>query len=250
MLTDAGALALALVASKLAQRPAKGKLTFGLGRAEVLSAQVNGVTLLVLAGLIVAEAIRRLIDPPDVLGGWVLATAIVGIGVNLLATRVLAGARDEGMHVEGAYQHVLTDLYAFLATALAGAIVLLTGFETADPLASLVVAGLMLLSGWGLLRDSGRVLIEAAPEGIDPDAVGRAMAARPGVLEVHDLHVWEVNPGFPAVSAHVIVSPGADCHALRRELSTLLRTEYGLDHSTLQVEHAVRDELVSIESTP
>ncbi len=250
MLTDAAALALALVASKLAKRPAQGKLTFGLGRAEVLSAQVNGVTLLVLAGLIVAEAIRRLIDPPDVLGGIVLATAVVGIGVNLIATRVLAGSREAGMHVEGAYQHVLTDLYAFLATALAGAIVLLTGFQTADPLASLVVAGLMLLSGWGLLRDSGRVLIEAAPEGIDPDAVGRAMAARPGVLEVHDLHVWEVNPGFPAVSAHVIVSPGADCHALRRELSTLLRTAYGLDHSTLQVEHAVRDELVSIESTP
>jgi cobalt-zinc-cadmium efflux system protein len=248
MLTDAGALALSLVAARLATRPAKGAMTYGLGRAEILSAQANGVTLLVLGLLLVYGGIRRLISPPDVQGGIVLVVALVGVVVNLAATRALAAGGERSLNVEGAYRHLVTDLFAFIATAVAGAVVLATGFDRADAIASLLVAAVMVQSSWGLLRDSGRVFLEAAPEGVDPGEIGRALASQPGVVEVHDLHVWEVTSGFPALSAHVIVEPGNDCHATRRELSELLRTRFRLEHSTLQVEHAPAEEqLVHIE---
>jgi cobalt-zinc-cadmium efflux system protein len=238
MLTDAAALALAVVASQLAERPAGGRFTFGLRRAEVLSAQANGATLLVLAALIVWEGIQRIASPPEVAGATVLVVALAGVVVNLAATRVLAGANRDSMNVEGAFQHVLTDLFAFLAAAAAGATVLLTGFDQADGIAALIVAGLMLRSAWGLLRDSGRVLLEAAPAGIDPQEVARALAAEPHVVEVHDLHLWELTSGFPSLSAHVLVRPGCDCHEHRRKLALLLRERFGIDHATLQVEHA------------
>jgi cobalt-zinc-cadmium efflux system protein len=248
MLTDAGALALSLVAARLAARPAKGAMTYGLGRAEILSAQANGVTLVVLGLLLVYGGIRRLISPPDVQGGIVLVVALVGVVVNLAATRALAAGGERSLNVEGAYRHLVTDLFAFIATAVAGAVVLATGFDRADAIASLLVAAVMVQSSWGLLRDSGRVFLEAAPEGVDPGEIGRALASQPGVVEVHDLHVWEVTSGFPALSAHVIVEPGNDCHATRRELSELLRTRFRLEHSTLQVEHAPAEEqLVHIE---
>jgi cobalt-zinc-cadmium efflux system protein len=236
MLTDAGALALALLAARLARRPAGGDFTFGLRRAEILSAQLNGATLVALAALIVYEAIRRLVSPPEVVGGAVLAVAVAGIAVNLLATRVLAGADRRSLNVEGAFQHILTDLFAFVATAVAGAVVLLTGFSRADGIAALLVAALMLKAGYGLLRDSGRVLLEAAPKGLDPGEVGRALASQPHVVEVHDLHLWEVTSGFPSLSAHVLVRPDCDCQAHRRELADLLRERFGIEHSTLQVE--------------
>ena len=236
MLTDAGAIALALLAARLARRPAGGGFTFGLRRAEILSAQVNGATLVALAAVVVYEGIRRLIDPPDVEGVPVLAVAVAGIAVNLAATAILAGADRRSLNVEGAFQHVLTDLFAFVATAIAGLVVISTGFSRADGIAALMVAALMLRSGYGLLRDSGRVLLEAAPEGMDPPAIGRAMASEPGVVEVHDLHVWEVTSGFPAISAHVTVRAGCDTQAHRRELAELLRERFGIAHSTLQVE--------------
>jgi cobalt-zinc-cadmium efflux system protein len=251
MLTDAGALALSLVAARLAQRPAKGAMTYGLGRAEILSAQANGVTLLVLGLLLVYAGIRRLIAPPDVEGSVVLIVALVGVVVNLAATRALAAPGERSLNVEGAYRHLLTDLFAFIATAAAGALILATGYRRADPIASLLVAAVMIQSSWGLLRASGRVFLEAAPEGLDPGEVGRKLAAQPGVVEVHDLHVWEVTSGFPALSAHVIVAAGEDCHAIRRELTELLRTEFGLAHTTLQVEHApVEEQLLKIEEHP
>ena len=203
MLTDAGALALALVAIRLAARPARGALTFGWQRAGILSAQFNGATLLVLGLLIVYEGIRRLIDPPGVEGGVVFAVALLGIVVNLVATWTLSKANRESLNVEGAFQHILTDLAAFVFTAIAGLVILTTGFDQADGIASLIVAAIMLHSAYGLLRESGRVFLEAAPRGLDPDAIGNAMAASPGVDEVHDLHVWEVTSGFPAFSAHV-----------------------------------------------
>ena len=227
MLTDAGALAMSLVVIRLVQRPAGGNLTFGLKRTEILSAQANGATLLVLAALIVYEGIRRLITPPQPGGLAILVVALVGIGVNLLATWQLAKANRESMNIEGSFQHILTDLFAFIATAIAGAAILFTGFERADGIASLLIAAIMLKAAYGLLRDSGRVLLEAAPEGMSVKEIGVAIAAHPHVENVHDLHVWEVSSGFPALSAHVLVRPGDDCHAVRRALEQMLGERFG-----------------------
>ena len=237
MLTDAAAIGLSLVAVCLAQRPAKGAMTFGLKRVEILSAQVNGITLLVLATWIVNEAVRRLVSPPEVDAGLILAIALVGIVVNLVATWTLSRANRQSLNVEGSFQHILTDLFAFIGTAIAGGVILLTGFQRADPIASLFVAALMLRSAYGLLRASGRVFLEAAPSGLDPDAVGQALLADPAVVEVHDLHVWEVTSGFPALSAHVTVATDADCHQARLRLASLLEERFDIHHSTLQVEH-------------
>jgi cobalt-zinc-cadmium efflux system protein len=236
MLTDAGAIALALVAARLAARPPAGGYTFGLKRAEILSAQLNGATLLALAAVILYEGIRRLIDPPDVEGAIVLVVAIAGIVVNLAATAVLAGADRRSLNVEGAFQHVLTDLFAFIATAVAGVVVLATGFTRADGIAALLVAALMIRSGWALLRDSGRVLLEAAPKDLDPNEIGRTLAAQDHVVEVHDLHVWEVTSGMPSLSAHITVRAGCDTQSHRRKLAEMLRERFGIDHTTLQVE--------------
>lgn len=246
MATDAAAVALALTAIRLAARPATGTFTFGLGRAEILSAQVNGAGLLVLAGIIGVEAVRRLFDPPAVEGGLVILVGLLGAGVNLTAAWAMSRAERQSLNVRGARQHVLSDLYASLAAAAAGAIVLLLGYREADPVAALVVSGLMVRSGWGLLRDSGRILLEGTPAGIDAQAVGRALASEPGVIQVHDLHVWVVTSGFPALAAHVVVAPGADCHDRRRSLQRLLAERFGIEHTTLQVDHAPREELLSI----
>jgi cobalt-zinc-cadmium efflux system protein len=245
MLTDAGALAMSLVVLRLAARPAGGNRTFGLRRSEILSAQANGAALLVLAGLIVYGAVRRLVSPLDANGTAILVVALVGIGVNLLATWQLSGANRRSLNVEGSFQHVLTDLFAFIATAVAGAVILATAWVRADAVAALVVAALMLRASWRLLRDSGRVLLDIAPTGLSVEQIGTAMASHSRVVEVHDLHVWEVTTEFPTLSAHVLVEPGADCHGIRRELEELLRERFGIEHTTLQVEHAAA-ELVQI----
>ncbi len=247
MLTDAAAIGFSLVAIHLAQRPAEGAMTFGLKRVEILSAQVNGITLLVLAGLILYEAVRRLISPPEVEASLILAVALAGVAVNLLATFTLSRANREKLAVEGSFQHILTDLYAFIGTAIAAGVILLTGFSRADPIASLFVAALMLRSAYGLLKASGRVFLEAAPEGADPDQIGEALLTEPGVVEVHDLHVWEVTSGFPALSAHVIVKSETDCHQARFHLAELLDKRFHIHHSTLQVEHQP-DRLLEIKS--
>jgi len=238
MLTDAAAIGLALVAARLAARPAAGRFTFGLGRAEILSAQINGAALLVLAGVIAIEAIRRLFAPPEVDGAFVVAVGLAGAVVNVAAAWALGRAERRSLNIEGARRHVLTDLYASLGAAAAGAVVLLGGWDRADGVAALFVSVLMLRSGWGLLRDSARVLLEGAPKGLDPDAIGRALAAEPGVVEVHDLHVWEVTSGFPAIAAHVLVRPNDDCHGVRRQLQRVLDERFGVSHVTLQVDHA------------
>jgi cobalt-zinc-cadmium efflux system protein len=246
MLTDAAAIALALVAINLARRPARGAFTFGLRRAEILSAQFNGATLLVLGLLVLVESIRRIINPPDVEGTAVLIVALVGVAVNLVATMTLARANRQSLNVEGAYQHLLTDLAAFIATAIAGAIILLTGFREADGIAALIVALIMLYASFGLLKESGRIFLEAAPRGMDPEEIGRALARAPGVVEVHDLHVWEVSSGFPALAAHVVVGRDCDCHQARLELQALLRERFGIEHTTLQMDHEGGD-LVQLE---
>jgi cobalt-zinc-cadmium efflux system protein len=239
MLTDAAALALAVLAARLAARPAAGAMTYGMGRAEILSAQANGVTLLVLGLLIVFESIRRLVTPPEVNGSVVLVVAIVGIAVNLVATRILAGGHggERSLNVEGSYRHILTDLYGFVATAIAAIIIIATGYDRADAIASLTIAGVMIYASYGLLVASARVFMEAAPAGLDPQAIGRELASQPGVVQVHDLHVWEVTSGFPALSAHIVARAGDDCHELRRRLAELVRERFRIEHTTLQVDH-------------
>jgi cobalt-zinc-cadmium efflux system protein len=240
MLTDAAALAAALVASRLASRPAQGQWTFGLGRSEILAAQANGITLLLLGIWIVDSAVRRLIDPGSVHGGIVLVVALAGVAVNLAATLVLARADRSSLNVQGAFLHIATDLAAFVGTAIAGALVLVTGWNRFDPIAGLLVAALMVHSSWSLIRESGRIFLEAAPAGLDPDGVARALAADSDVLEVHDLHVWTVTSGFPALAAHVLVAPGADCHEARRRLQRVLEEQFHISHATLQVDHLAR----------
>jgi cobalt-zinc-cadmium efflux system protein len=246
MLVDAGALGLSVWAARLARRPAGGRMTFGFRRAEILSAQANGATLLILGLVIAVEGVRRLIAPPSVHGGLVLLTAAVGAGVNVAALWQVGRANRANLNVEGSYRHLLTDLYAFGGTAVAGLVVLTTGFDRADPIASLLVAGSMLLAGGPLLRKSGRVLLEAAPEGMSPEEIAAALQGHAGVTDVHDLHVWEISSGFPTLSAHVLVRQGEDCHAIRRELETILEERFGIDHTTLQVEHA-QNELLAIQ---
>jgi cobalt-zinc-cadmium efflux system protein len=244
MLTDAVALAISLFAAGLAARPARGAMTYGLGRAEILSAQANGVTLLILGTLIIVDGISRLVSAPRVDGGPVLVVALVGAAVNLIVVRILAGDQDteRSLNVEGSYRHLLTDLFGFVATAIAAGVILATGFARADAIASLLIAALMLHASYGLLLASGRVFMEAAPAGLDPEAIGRSLAAHAGVVEVHDLHVWEVTSGFPALSAHVVVAAGDDCHQRRRQLQTLVGERFGVDHTTLQVDHEAADQ--------
>ena len=244
MLTDAAALGLSLVAARLATRPAGGTLTYGMGRAEILSAQANGVTLLVLSVFIVVGAVRRLVTPPHVHGVPVLVVALVGIVVNVAVAAILARGTTghRSLNLEGSYRHIVTDAYGFVATAVAAGVIIATGFDRADAIASLLIAGLLLHAAYGLLRESGRVFMEAAPSGIDPDEIGRALASRPGVVEVHDLHVWEVTSGFPALSAHVVVRAGDDCHERRRELQRIISERFGISHTTLQVDHEAADQ--------
>jgi cobalt-zinc-cadmium efflux system protein len=242
MLTDAAALALSLLALRIARRPARGAMTYGFGRVEILSAQANGITLVLLGLWIVYEAVRRLAAPPEVEGAIVVVVAVVGIVVNLAATLVLSRASRESLNVEGSFQHILTDLFAFVATAIAGAVILLTGFAEADAIASLLVAASMLVAGVGLVKASARVFLEAAPADLDPELIGRTLAAHPGVVEIHDLHVWEVTSGFPALSAHVVVGAGRDCPDLRRALQRELTERFGLRHTTLQVDHEAAEQ--------
>ncbi|MBY8884511.1 cation diffusion facilitator family transporter [Streptomyces sp. PTM05] len=249
MLTDAASIVLALIAMRLAARPARGTFTYGLKRAEILSAQANGITLLLLSVWLAYEAVRRLIAPPAVTGGLVLVTALVGVVINVLAAWCISRANRTSLNVEGAFQHILTDLFGFIATAIAGLVVLTTGFSRADAIASLVVVALMLRAGTGLVRESGRIFLEAAPAGVDPDALGDLLVSRPEVVEVHDLHVWQITSGQPALSAHILVEPAGDCHAVQREMVEMLREDHGITHTTLQVDHAP-EQLLAVAPNP
>ncbi|GAA4604054.1 cation diffusion facilitator family transporter [Actinoallomurus liliacearum] len=249
MLTDAASIVLALVAMRLAAKPPRGGYTYGLKRAEILSAQANGLSLLLLSAWLTYEAIRRLVSPPQVTGGLVLATALVGIVVNVGATWLISRADRTSLNVEGAFRHILTDAYAFIATAVAGLVMMVTGFARADAIASLVVVVLMVKAGLGLVRESGRIFLEAAPAGVSPEQVGRALAGRPYVTEVHDLHIWQITAGMTAASAHVLVAPGEDCHAVRADLEAVLAESYEITHTTLQVDHNP-DPLLSIGPRP
>jgi cobalt-zinc-cadmium efflux system protein len=249
MLTDAGALVLSLFVIRIVQRPSGGHLTYGMRRAEVLSGQANGAVLLVLGVLVTYEAVSRLISPPDVEGLLVTIVAAVGVVVNLAAAWILAKANRQSLNVEGSFQHIITDLYAFVGTLIAGLVIVFTGFDRADAIASLFVAGLMIRSGFGLQRKAIRVLLEGAPEEMVPTEVGWAMAHAEHVSQVHDLHLWELAPGHPILTAHILVAPDADCHGVRRALEHMLRQRFRIEHTTLQVDHA-RQQLLSITRHP
>ena len=245
MLIDAAALGLSVWAARLARRPAEGRMTFGFRRAEILSAQANAITLLVLGVLIVVEAVQRLASPPTVNAPPVVATALAGAAVNVAAIWQVARANRENLNVEGSFRHLVTDFVAFAATVVAGSVIWATGFDRADPIASLAVAASMLVAALPLLRRTGRVLLEAAPEGMRPEEVADAITSHPGVASLHDLHVWEISSGFSALSAHVLVARDEDCHRIRRELEELLHERFGLEHTTIQVEHTA-DRLLGI----
>lgn len=243
MLSDVGSLAAVIWAGRLAARPTSAKWSYGLKRAEILTAAVNGVVLVVAAAVILVGAIGRLLHPVEVRAGAVLAVALAGAGVNAAATWVLSRSGRSSLHIEAAFRHVLTDAAGFLATAAAAVAILATGFDRADPIASLVVVAIMLRAAWGLLRDSGHILMEGTPRDVDlRDVRTHLLAANDHVLDVHDLHAWVVTSGLPAVSAHVVIDDScfADGHApqVLDALQSALLGEFDVEHSTLQLEVA------------
>ena len=238
MLTDAAAIALALIAMRLAARPATGRYTFGLKRAEILSAQVNGIALLLLAVWLAYEAIARLWQPTQVIGWIVIVTGITGLAVNLVAAWAISKANRASLNIQGAYQHVLMDALASAAAIAAGVVIALVGFQQADSIATLVVVALMVKAGWRLLKDATSVLLEAAPAGLDTNTVATTLLTVDHVVEIHDLHVWQITSGQPALSAHVLVEQDTDCHRVRVNLQQVLASVYRINHATLQVDHS------------
>jgi cobalt-zinc-cadmium efflux system protein len=237
MLSDNLSLGLALFAAWLAGRPATPERSFGYQRAEILAALFNGVTLVAISIWIFIEAYSRLREPPEVLGGWMLAVAALGLLANTAGALILSRSEGENLNVQGALRHVIADALGSVGAIVAALVIVLTGWRYADPLVSVAIGLLILASSWSLLRDSTNILLEATPRGIDAEEVGRRMAGAEGVVEVHDLHIWTITSGFPALSAHVLVSQREDCHARRRDLEHLLAHEYGISHTTLQVDH-------------
>jgi cobalt-zinc-cadmium efflux system protein len=237
MLSDNLSLGIALVAAWLAGRPATPEKSFGYKRAEILAALANGAILVAISIWIFVEAYSRLREPPEILGGWMLAVATTGLLVNAAGALILSRADSESLNVQGALRHVVADALGSVGVIAAALIVILTGWRYADPLVSVAIGALILASSWSLLRESTNILLEGTPSGIDAEEVGRRMASAEGVVEVHDLHIWTITSGFPALSAHVLVGQSEDCHARRRYLEDLLAREYGISHTTLQVDH-------------
>lgn len=237
MLSDSASLALALFAFWLSGRPATPERSFGYKRAEILAALANGLTLMAISVWIFIEAYRRFSDPPEILGGWMMVVAVIGLFVNVAGALILSRSEGESLNLQGALRHVLADVAGSVGAIAAALVIIFTGWRYADPLISVLIGVLVLASSWTLLRDSLNILLEATPPGIDAKKVGRQMADSEGVVEVHDLHIWMITSGFPALAAHVLVGREDDCHARRRELEALLSQEHGIEHTTLQVDH-------------
>lgn len=247
MLSDDLSLAIALGAIWLAERPSTPRRTFGFKRAEILAALFNGVTLVAISIWIFYEAARRFQDPPEILGGWMLGVAALGLLVNAVAAFILHRGGGESLNVSAAMRHVLADLAGSVGVMVAAIVILLTGWEYADPLVSVLIGLLVLASSWTIIRDSVQILLEASPRGLDVREVGVAMAGVEGVAQVHDLHVWTITSGFPALSAHVLVGEDVDCHAKREQIERLLHERFDLDHTTIQVDHT-HPEVLQIET--
>jgi len=237
VITDALAIGVAILAIRIAKRPASRVFTYGFGRIEILSAQLNGALLLVLAVALGAASLIRLLNPPTVDGALVVYAGVFGLLGNGGAAWALAKASRRSQAVEGAFQHTLMDALASIAAIIAGAVVLAGGPDAVDPLLALLVTLLMLRSGWQILVNSTRVLLEGAPVDVNAGAVRVALSATEGVVAVRDLHVWQVTDGFPAVTAQIEVRTDVDCHATRAVLQALLRERFDIDHLTLQVDH-------------
>jgi cobalt-zinc-cadmium efflux system protein len=251
LLSDVGSIGLALAAAGLASRPGGARRTFGYQRSEVLAALVNGLLLVAVAVAIAIAAIGRLGDPPGIDGAGVLALGAAGLAGNLAAAAVLAGGRREDVNLEGVLRHSVADALGSLGVLVSGAVILAGGPAIVDPLAGLAISVLVLASSWRLIKEPFDVLMEAAPQEIDVDALGAAICSEHGVRSVHDLHVWTVTPGFGALAAHIVVALGADRDLTRRRLEVLLHERYGIDHTTLQMEEEVEGGLLDVEpATP
>jgi cobalt-zinc-cadmium efflux system protein len=246
MLSDNVSIAMALFAVRIAAKPPTPERTYGFKRVEILVALANGATLVLVSLWIFYEAFQRFQDPPDVLGGWMLAIAVIGLLVNVGAAVVLSRSRGGSLNLEAAFRHVLADMLGSAGVVTAALVILVTGWLYADPLISVLIGLLILASAWTVLRDSIRILLEATPRGLDSIEIGTALASVEGVVDVHDLHVWTITSGFPALSAHVLVRPGDDCHAIRRQLEVLLGERFHIEHTTLQVDHQQPRRLLSI----
>ncbi|MBN8870763.1 MAG: cation transporter [Solirubrobacterales bacterium] len=248
MLSDSFSLALALFAVTIAARPATSKRTFGYKRAEILAALVNGILLVLVSVWVVYEAIGRLNDPVEILGGGMLAIAVLGLLINVAAFLVLWKGGGESLNVKAALRHVLGDLLGSVGVILAAGVILLTGWSPIDPIVSILISLLIAASAWSVLKESVDVLLESAPVDIDTDEVGKAMAGMAGVEQVHDLHIWQITSGFPALSAHILVGREDDCHTIRRDVDSLLKEHYDIEHATLQVEHVPGPELIALDT--
>ncbi len=237
MLSDSASLALALFAFWLSDRPPTPNRSFGYKRAEILAALANGVALVAISIWIFIEAFRRFSDPPEILGTPMLVVAVIGLFVNVAGVLILSRSEGESLNLQGAMRHVIADALGSVGAISAALIIIFTGWRYADPLISILIGILVLASSRTLLRDSMNILLEASPRGIDPNEVGRTMVATEGVHEVHDLHIWTITSGFPALAAHVLVGRQENCHDRRRDLETILERDFGIEHTTLQVDH-------------
>ena len=238
MASDNVALGLALFAFWLSDKPATPNRSFGYKRGEILAALFNGVTIVAVSLWIFYEAFQRFRDPPEILGGWLLVVAVIGLVVNVAGALILTRSAGENLNMQGALRHILADLLGSVGVIAAAMVILLTGWGYADPIISIFIGVLVLFSSWRLLRESVGILLEGSPPGMDANEVGNKMVAVEGVEEVHDLHVWEITSGFPALSAHVLVGREEDCHQRRREIEGVLKDGFGIEHTTLQVDHA------------
>ncbi len=238
MASDSASLALALFAVWLAEHPPTPNKSFGYKRAEILAALANGVTLVAVSIWIFVEAYQRFRDPSEVLGGWVLAVAVLGLLVNIAGAIILSRSEGDSLNIQGALRHLIADMLGSVGAIVAAGFIILTGWYYADPIISILIGLLVLGSSWKLLRDSVNILLEQTPRGIDASEVGKKMVATAGVEEVHDLHIWTITSGFPALAAHVLVGASENCHARRRDIEAVLARDFGIEHTTLQVDHA------------
>jgi cobalt-zinc-cadmium efflux system protein len=244
VLSDVGAIGLAMFAAAMAARPARGRRTFGFHRTEILAALANGVTLVAVAVFVFVESVMRLSQPSDVRGLGVLIIGAVGLAGNAAATIALAGGDREDINLEAVLRHSAADALGSLAVLVSGALVLVTGWDRVDPITGIFLGVLILAGSWRLISEPINVLMEAAPSGVDVEEVGTAMAAVDGVREVHDLHVWTVTSGFPALAAHVRTDPAHDPEVVRQALEHELAERFGIEHTTLQM---MVEQLLEIE---
>jgi cobalt-zinc-cadmium efflux system protein len=237
MLTDFAALALAWFGFRLSRRPADWKRTYGFDRFQVLVAFANGLTLFAIAAWIIYEGVTRLMTPPEVSGGIMVVIALLGLLVNVAAFMLLQGADRENLNVRGAAVHVIGDLLGSVAALGAGAVILFTGWTPIDPLLSLVVAAIIVHSGWRVVVDAGHILLEGAPQELDTRAIGPDLVANvKGVEEVHHVHVWSITQSRRMVTLHALICDTKDSDRMVRNIKARLKERFGLDHATIEIE--------------